>query len=163
MVKKLLLSISMTFACIILAQNSKYENHEIAEFHLQDGSTVKGYFLGEINRSQSIGELVIKSWIGSFRYANLESGESKKIDADDVKKILFYKDNDHVRTLEKIQVTTADKKLNNSEKAKEDFAYLLYDGKLKVYGSNIFRCQDAYCLYKYTEFYLQKPGEPTLF
>lgn len=36
---------------------------------------------------------------------------------------------------------------------------MLYDGKLKIYGNNVFRCENFACFYKNSEFFIKNPDD----
>ena len=160
--KKLLIIIISLFGAAMSAQNSgKYADHLIAEFFLNDGSSFKGYYRGEINKGSSLGLFNLKSKISSFQYTTIDEEKKKKVDADEVKKIIYYDKDEVTNIQEKIYFKTIDKKGNLSEKATAQFEYLMYDGKIKLYGSNVFICEGGGgCRYSYTSFYIMKSTGP---
>lgn len=158
MIKKLLLLCYCFFTAVIFCQDRSDQLY-IADFKMKDGSSVKGYFLGDIIRGSALGALILKSKISHFRYTDLDNDKEKRLDADDVQKILFYHGEDLVKVQERLETKNLNRDSEFSGKVKEDFAYLLYDGKLKIYGNNVFRCEDGGCIYKNSELYIKNPDE----
>ncbi|MBW8358219.1 MAG: hypothetical protein K0M63_00280 [Weeksellaceae bacterium] len=159
MKKILLLSSLLLFSCSLLSQYSDKTDY-IAEFSMEDGSTLKGHYFGEITHSSSVGAFVVSNRIASFQYTPLGEDKRKKLSARDVKKIVYYNGDDVAKIQEKIQVKTVIKNGKLSSDTDEEFEYLLYDGKIKLYGSNVFFCENMGCYYTHTNFYIKKDADP---
>ncbi len=161
MKNKLLFLFMLCFAIGLNAQKtSKFGNNYIAEFFLENGTSIKGYFLGEVTNTHTIGELILSSRISAFQYATLDDEKKKKVDAKDVKKIVYYDGDEVAKIQEKIAVKIIERSGKLSDKTGTEFAYLLHDGKIKLYGYNSFMCQNGGCYYTHSNFYIKKSDDP---
>lgn len=161
MKKILFLSSLFLFSANLSSQiKNKYENNYTAAFSMEDGSTIKGHFLGEVTNSTSMGGFVLSNRIASFQYADLGTDKKKKLNSRDVKSIVYYNGDDIAKIQEKIKIKQVTKNGKLSSDTNEEFEYLLYDGKIKLYGSNVFFCESMHCYYTHSNFYIKKSSDP---
>lgn len=161
MTKKLFLLIFCLFSFVLNAQkDSRYDENDIAEFQLEDGSSFKAYIIGTVTNTLNVGQIIIHNRISGFKYATLDDQKKKEISAKDVKKVIYYNGGEVSQIQEKIKVKTVDKDASLSNETAETFEYLLYDGKIKLYSSNVFECLDlTNCYYTHSNFYIKKPDD----
>jgi hypothetical protein len=156
----LLFALLFMSASISGQKKHKYENNTLVDFSMADGSTVRGYYLGEETRRSSLIPIDLRSSFVSFLYADLESDKNRTLSASEVQKITFYDGEDVSKIQEKIKVKGIDNGANSSTATSEVFEYLLYDGKIKLYGSNVFLCQNGGCTYSHANLYLKHHADP---
>jgi hypothetical protein len=149
---------------LLLSSNlfSQYadKTNYIAEFAMEDGSTVRGHYIGEVTRSTSMGVFILSNRIAAFQYADMDTKKKNRLNSRDVKRIVYYKGEDVAKIQEKIQVKQVTNNFKLSAETDEEFEFLLHDGKIQLYGSNVFRCENMSCYYTHSNFYLKKSADP---
>ncbi len=162
MVRKLFIVTFCMVNIILYAQKKQqYDENDIAEFQLEDGTSFKAYFIGPVTISSTLGQIIVSNRISGFKYATLDDQKKKEIKTNDVKRVIYYNNGNVSGTQEKIRVKTVDKNGNLSKDTDDSFEYLMYDGKIRLYGSNVYTCESsAPCYYTHSNFYIQKSGEP---
>ncbi|KMQ63418.1 hypothetical protein ACM40_00950 [Chryseobacterium sp. BLS98] len=160
--KKLLF---VAFCILNLVMNAQENTHNqennMAEFHLEDGSSFKANSVEAVTKTVNLGQIIVNNRVSVFQYTTAADEKRKEINSKDVRKIIYYNGNEISQIQEKIKVKTVDKKGNLSNDTAETFEYLLYDGKIKLYSSNVFECMGLNaCYYTHSNFYIQKTGEP---
>ncbi len=138
----------------------KYQYNTIVDFSMADGTTVRGYYLGEQTKRSSINPFDLRSSLISFLYADLDNDKNKTLSASDVQKITYYDGDEVSKIQEKIKVKSGDIVANTGPATPEVFEYLLYDGKIKLYGSNVFLCENGGCTYSHANLYLKHHADP---
>lgn len=162
MVKKLLLVILCVLNSAFNAQEKKtYDDNDVAEFQLENGTSFKAHSIKTVTKTINWGLIILHNRISAFQYITLADQKKGEIDSKDVKRVLYYSGGDVDQIQEKIKIKKVDKKGSLSDDSAETFEYLLYDGKIKLYGSNVFECIDlTNCYYTHSNFYIQKAGDP---
>ena len=161
--RKLYITIFCILHVILFAQKARNFEAEddIAEFQLEDGSSFRGHFIGPVIITFTSGQIILNNKISGFKYATLDDKVKKEIRSNDVKRVIFYNNDSIAGIQEKINVKTVDREGNLSESNFETFEYLLYDGEIKLYGSNVYTCETlSPCYYTHSNFYIQKSGDP---
>src|SRR5690606_11998592 len=158
--KKILLVSSLLLASSGLFAQYADKKDYIAEFAMEDGSTVRGHFIADVTRSTSMGGFLLSNRIAAFQYADMATKKRKRLNSRDVKKIDYYNGRDIAEIQEKIQVKQVTGNFKLSAETDEEFEFLLRDGKIQLYGSNVFRCEDMSCYYTHSNFYLKKSADP---
>ncbi|MFY1048002.1 hypothetical protein [Chryseobacterium sp. GP-SGM7] len=160
--KRLLLVGFCILNLVVTAQKNKtYDENDIAEFQLEDGTSFKAYSVKTVTKTINWGQIILNNWISAFQYVTMEDHKNKDISSKDVKRVLYYNGGEVAQIQEKIKIKKVDKKGNLSNDSAETFEYLLYDGKIKLYSSNVFECIGlSACYYTHSNFYIQKNGEP---
>jgi len=160
--KKLLFVAFFILNLVMNAQeNTHNQENNMAEFHLEDGSSFKANSVEAVTKTINLGQIIVNNRVSAFKYTTAADEKRKEINSKDVRKIIYYNGNEISQIQEKIKVKTVDKKGNLSNDTAETFEYLLYDGKIKLYSSNVFECMGLNaCYYTHSNFYIQKTGEP---
>jgi len=137
--KKLLFAVFCILNLIMKAQENKRINeNNRAEFQLEDGSSFKANSVDAVTKTINVGQIIVNNRISAFQYTTQADGKKKEISSKYVRKIIYYNGDEISQIQEKIKVKTVDKKGNLSNDTAETFEYLLYDGKIKLYSSNVF-------------------------
>lgn len=156
MVKKILFSIFCLVSMSFNSQNNEFQEG-VVEFQKEDGSSFKSYDVSTVTKTINLGQIILKNQISDFKYTSLIDQKRHSISAKDVKKIIYYSGDEIKQIREKIKVKTVDKRGNLSNDTEDIFEFLLYDGKIKLYGSNVFECIDlTNCYYTHSNFYIKK-------
>lgn len=160
MVKKILFSI-FCFLSISFNSQNKEAQEDLVEFQKEDGSSFKSYDVSTVTKTIRLGQIILNNQISGFKYTSLTDQKKYTVSAKDVKKVIYYNGNEIRQVQEKIKVKAVDKKGNLSNDMDEIFEFLLYDGEIKLYGSNVFECIDlTNCYYIHSNFYIKRNGEP---
>lgn len=159
MKKILLVSSMLLVSSNFFAQYADKKDY-IAEFAMEDGSTVRGHFIAEVTRSTSMGGFILSNRIAAFQYADTETKKRNRLNSRDVNRIVYYNGADIAKIQEKIQVKQVTNNFKLSAETDEEFEFLLRDGKIQLYGSNVFRCEGMSCYYTHSNFYLKKSADP---
>lgn len=159
--KKLSLLLFCFLNVLALAQKKEdlYTESNIAEYFAEDGTSFKAYDLGTETTSYGMGLILLSSKITGFRYATLEERKKKEAKPKDLKKVIFNVE-DSPLIQEKIQIKYVDKEGKLSSDAVESFEFLLYDGKIRLFGADVKECMNGGCGYVYSTFYIQKKDDP---
>lgn len=130
--------------------------HSRAVFTLNDGSEQPVFFEGYTTPSQSIMQFVRGTDIYKFRYKLEEDAKTLTIDASEVKKVKFLDEFEEERLgWERLNLYAVSDKGEVTEKVYESWQPLLYDGKIKVYGSNVYSCTSYGCQWAHVRMYLR--------
>ncbi|WEK68691.1 MAG: hypothetical protein P0Y62_12610 [Candidatus Chryseobacterium colombiense] len=161
MMRKILFTLFCILSLVMSAQEKDAnEQNDLVEFQLEDGTSFKAHLFGTVTKTINLGQIILNNRISGFQYRTLEDQKKHEISSKDVKKVIYYNGEDIVNIQEKIKVKTLDKKGNLSDDTADTFEFLLYDGKIKLYGSNVFECIGLYaCYYTHSNFYIKKSDD----
>ncbi|WP_294241460.1 hypothetical protein [uncultured Chryseobacterium sp.] len=127
-----------------------------ADFILANGSTVTGFLVGFTYPNGTYPSFFNKDDIYNFIYKKTKTSKDEKFGADEVKTVKIYDEQDDVQSLiERLDMKYIDKNGQINDKRKRSFEPLLYDGKIRIYGSNLKICSGAVCNYVYSKLYIQ--------
>jgi len=158
MTKKLLIAISVITSITTFSQK-KENTYPKAEFTLENGSKMSALFVAYTYPNGSYPSFFDKDDIYSFEYKTAPEAKTEKIGAKEVKAMKIYDENgDFVNGIERLDLKAINSNGELVDKRKRSFQPLLYDGKIQIFGSNMFMCQGnlkAACTYVYSMFYIR--------
>lgn len=126
------------------------------DFTLTDGYTVTGFLVGYTYPNGTYPSFFNKDDIYNFIYKKTKTSDDEKFGANEVKSVKIYDDQDDVQSLiERLDMKYIDKNGEVNDKKKRSFEPLLYDGKIKIYGSNLKVCTATTCNYVYSKLYIR--------
>src|SRR5690606_20862916 len=138
------------------AQKSDKEIYSRAVFTMNDGSEKPVLFYGYTYPTQSVYTYIEGSDIHKFEYKLEAKSKVLKIDAKEVKMVKFLDEyEDEIRGLERLVLKAVNVKGEIVDKAYDSWQPLLYDGKIKVYGSTSYNCTNNACSYAHTSIYIR--------
>lgn len=161
MTKKLFIAISVVASIAVFSQKKekKEETYPKAEFTLEDGNKMSALFVAYTYPNGSYPSFFDKDDIYSFEYKTSPESKTEKISAKEVKSMKIYNDEgDFVNGVERLDLKAINSNGELVDKTKRSFQPLLYDGKIQIFGSNIFMCQGnikSHCTYVYSTFYIR--------
>lgn len=127
-----------------------------ADFILTNGSTVNGFLVGYTYPNGTYPGFFNKDDIYNFIYKKTKTSEDEKFGADEVKSVKIYDEQGDVQSsIERLDMKYIDKNGQVNDKKKRSFEPLLYDGKIRIYGSNLKVCSGAVCTYVYSKLYIK--------
>lgn len=161
MMKKIFFTLFCILNLAVNAQKNKTNGeNDLVEFQLENGTSFKAHLYGTVTKTINVGQIILNNRISGFQYIGLEDEKKHEISSKDVKKVIYYNGEEIADVQEKIKVKTVDKKGNLSDNTAETFEFLLYDGKIKLYGSNVFECISLnVCYYTHSNFYIKKSDD----
>lgn len=141
----------------ISAQKKKAkDNYSRAVFTMNDGSEKPILFYGYTYPTESFYAFMKGSDIYNFEYKLDPEGKLLKVDAKEVKKVKFLDEyEDEKLGLERLKLKAINAKGEVTDKAYDSWQPLLYDGKIKIYGSTMYSCTNNVCSYGNTKIYLR--------
>lgn len=159
--RKILFTLLCILSLVMNAQKKEVNGEDdLVEFQLEDGTSFKAHLFGTVTKTINLGQIILNNRISGFQYIGLEDQKKHEINSKDIKKVIYYNGEDIVNIQEKIKIKTVDKKGNLSGNTAETFEFLLYDGKIKLYGSNVFECISLnVCYYTHSDFYIKKSDD----
>lgn len=128
------------------------------EFTRNDGTTFKALLMAPKDNKGEDKSYMIEALYDEFEYKMSADSKKEKIAAKEIKGVKFLEqDDDESLGMERLKLKTMNVKGELVDKAYDDFAPLLYDGKIKIYGSNVVSCYEGGtgCQYLYTKIYLK--------
>lgn len=155
--KTLLFAFFILLSAASFAQKQK-EIYPKAIMVMNDGSEKNVYFVAYNYPIKPALKFFRKTDILNFEVKLSPEAETEKINSDLVKAVKFVDDyDDEILGLEKLKMKTVDSDGKISDKSHVSWQPLLYDGKIKIYGSNSYMCaQDGnQCSYAVSEFFLR--------
>ncbi|MCC2589826.1 hypothetical protein [Chryseobacterium sp. MFBS3-17] len=97
-----------------------------------------------------------ESDIYKFEYKLEPEGKLLKVDASELQKVKFLDEFEDERLgLERLKLKAVNDKGVVDDKAYNSWQPLLYDGKIKIYGSNLYSCSGSICTFLFSKFYLR--------
>lgn len=156
--KKKLLSLCLLFAvtAVDAQKKCKHDDADIAEYKLNDGKSIRGYNLGWRTVSNNVGPVHLGTRITHMVYADTLSCKEHKIPIAEVKQVIRYDaEGDVYGIKDKISYRTIEDNGQPSSKTSTILENLIYDGKIKIYGSNVSFCEGSICWYSHSTFYLK--------
>jgi len=161
MMGKIFFALLCIFSLSVNAQKNKTDGeNNLVEFQLEDGTSFKAHLYGTVTKTINVGQIILNNRISGFQYIGLEDEKKHEISSKDVKKVIYYNGEEIADVQEKIKVKTVDKKGNLSDDTADTFEFLLYDGKIKLYSSNVFECIGLYaCYYTHSNFYIKNSDD----
>ncbi len=138
------------------AQKSDREIYSRAVFTMNDGSKKPVLFYRYTYPTQSLYTYIEGSDIHNFEYKLEAESKILKINAEEVKKVRFMDEyEDEILGLERLQLKAVNIKGEIVDKAYDSWQPLLYDGKIKIYGSTSYNCTNNACSYANTRIYIR--------
>lgn len=155
--RKILLSFSLLFAVTAVdAQKKNKEKYSQAVFTMNDGSEKNVLFVAYTFPTESLYAFMKGSDIYKFEYKLEPEGKLLKVDASELQKVKFLDEFEDERLgLERLKLKAVNDKGVVDDKAYNSWQPLLYDGKIKIYGSNLYSCSGSICTFVFSKFYLR--------
>lgn len=104
--------------------------------------------------TESLYAFMKESDIYKFEYKLGPEGKLLKVDASELQKVKFLDEFEDERLgLERLKLKAVNDKGVVDDKAYNSWQPLLYDGKIKIYGSNLYSCSGSICTFVFSKFY----------
>lgn len=175
MVKRLF-TFSLVFVVVqlFIAQKMKRDENSLISVQIikEDGTQADGkmsgiYFPNKDSYAgmvaQSSAKYSIYSTDVQFKFTDDKTGIQESIPFTDLKKIKVLDDfEDEIIGYEKLKIQQFDKDMKLVPKDYEAFLPIMYEGKINIYGYDVFMCPSEYsnCTYATTMFYIKNQSDP---
>ncbi|MFC6268787.1 hypothetical protein [Frigoriflavimonas asaccharolytica] len=155
-----LLLMFVTFSSVFAQKKDEYRK---AEIFMNDGTKLNILFVGYTYPNGNFLSNFATSNVYKFEYKLTEDSKIEKVDAKDVQSLTIFDDSGDVTSkIYKLDLKAINTKGELVDKSRDSFQPILYDGKLQIYGSNIFACEGngkSLCRYAYSVFYIKNSKE----
>ncbi len=149
----------LTFLLTVpVSAQKKEKDFPRAVFVKNDGSEMNVLFVAYTYPTQPYLRFLKGTDILNFEYKLTPEGKTEKIKSDELQLVRFIDQyEDEILGLEKLTMKAVNENGKISEKSMVSWQPLLYDGKIKIYGSNSFMCASDgnQCTYSLSKFYMK--------
>lgn len=147
------LLILLTFNIFFSQKKDEFKKAEILQ---TNGAKMNILFVGYTYPNGNFFSNFATSNIYNFEFKQTADSKTEKIDAKNVKSLTIFDESGDIATkIDKLDLKAINTKGEVVDKSRDSFQPILYDGKLQIYGSNIFACDKNLCRYSYSAFYIK--------